>query len=203
VLAPQATVGVRTAKFRPPRLPRALLALANEAAVAEGDGPTQRTSWGPRRQIRASSYSPPVPLACHEQRSRAVSSGQSRSLRDGRCAGGGPLTWTVGTARNCMACKRSKDRWGLRLDRNLVHLIGGTRTAHWSARSARSCPQSGATGPPRRPIRPAGGPCCGEGRPPVRSSAARAGPGSGSPPPGPGRLVAGPCRPAAGCRWGL
>jgi hypothetical protein len=25
-----------------------------------------------------------------------------------------------------MACKRSKDRWGLRLDRNLVDLIGGT-----------------------------------------------------------------------------
>jgi hypothetical protein len=38
-------------------------------------------------QVRASSFSPAVPPACHKQRSRAVSSGQPRSLREDRWAG--------------------------------------------------------------------------------------------------------------------
>jgi hypothetical protein len=44
---------------------------------------------------------------CHKQRSRTVSSGHSRSLRDGRCTGRLPVTCSVGTARHCMACKGS------------------------------------------------------------------------------------------------
>jgi hypothetical protein len=52
-------------------------------------------------------FSLAVPPACHKQWARAVSSGQSRSLRDGRCAGRWPMTWTVGTVRHCMACKSS------------------------------------------------------------------------------------------------
>jgi hypothetical protein len=35
-----------------------------------------------------------VPPTCHKQRSRAVCSGHSRSLREGRDAGHMPLTWT-------------------------------------------------------------------------------------------------------------
>jgi hypothetical protein len=48
-----------------------------------------------------------VPPTCHKQRSRAVSGGQSRSLREGPDAGHMPLTWTTGTAQHCMACKVS------------------------------------------------------------------------------------------------
>jgi hypothetical protein len=58
-------------------------------------------------QVQALSFSPAVPPTCHKQRARAVSSGQSRSLRDGRCAACGPLTRTVDMARHCMACKGS------------------------------------------------------------------------------------------------
>jgi hypothetical protein len=58
-------------------------------------------------QVRASSFSPAVPPACHKQRSRAVCSGQSRSLRGGRWAGRTSLTWDGGGGRNCMACKGS------------------------------------------------------------------------------------------------
>jgi hypothetical protein len=63
--------------------------------------------WSRRRQARALSFVPAVPPTCHKQRSPAVSSGQSRSLGQGRCAGRTPLTWGGGGARNCMACKGS------------------------------------------------------------------------------------------------
>jgi hypothetical protein len=46
-----------------------------------------------RRQVGAPSFSPAVPLACHKQRSPAVRSGQSRSLRGGHWAGRICLTW--------------------------------------------------------------------------------------------------------------
>jgi ketosteroid isomerase-like protein len=79
-LAPQATVGLRTAKFRRPGCREPSWALANEAAVAEGTGLRSGRAGSPRRQIPASSYSPAVPPACRKQRSRAVRSGQSRSI---------------------------------------------------------------------------------------------------------------------------
>ena len=61
-------------------------------------------------QMRASSFSPAVPPACHKQQSRAVCSGQSRSLRDGRWAGRRSLTWGGGGGRNRMACRGSPAR---------------------------------------------------------------------------------------------
>jgi hypothetical protein len=57
--------------------------------------------WG------ASSFSPAVPPACHKQRSPAVSSGQSRSLEDGRWTGRRSLTCGGDGGRTCMACKGS------------------------------------------------------------------------------------------------
>jgi hypothetical protein len=89
------------------RLPRALRALAPRRWVTPGTDLTLWTIWSRRRQVRASSFSPAVPPACHKQRSPAVSSGQSRSLRYGRCAGRWPLTWAAGPPKNCMACKGS------------------------------------------------------------------------------------------------
>jgi len=59
----------------------------------------------------AESFSPAVPPACHKQRARAVSSGQSRSLRGTRWAGRTSLTCGGGGGRNCMACKGS---WRIR-----------------------------------------------------------------------------------------
>jgi hypothetical protein len=70
-------------------------------------GLTLRRTRSRRRQVRASSLSPAVPLAGHKERARAVSSGQSRSLRGGRWAGRPSLTWDRGGGRNCMACKGS------------------------------------------------------------------------------------------------
>ena len=56
-------------------------------------------SWEP--------FSPAVPPACHKQRSRAVCSGQSRSLQTTVALGSGSLTWGGGGGRNCMAGKGS------------------------------------------------------------------------------------------------
>jgi hypothetical protein len=50
-------------------------------------------------QVRASSFSPAVPPACHKQRSRAVCSGQSRSLETTVALGSGSLTWGGGGGR--------------------------------------------------------------------------------------------------------
>jgi hypothetical protein len=72
-----------------------------------GMGLTLRLTWSRYRQVRAPSFSPAVPPACHKQRAPAVSSGQPRSLRGGRWAGHTSLTWGGGGGRNCMACKRS------------------------------------------------------------------------------------------------
>jgi hypothetical protein len=64
------------------RLPRALRAPAHEAAIT-GDGPHHVAELGAIDvACGASSCSPAVPPTCHKQRSRAVSSGQSRSLGD-------------------------------------------------------------------------------------------------------------------------
>jgi hypothetical protein len=96
------------------RLPRALRTLAHEAVVA-GDGPHPLGQLGAVTvRCGASSFSSAVPPACHKQRSPAVSSGQSRSLREARWAGlnGSDLGW--GRTRNCMACKGS-DRSALGL----------------------------------------------------------------------------------------
>jgi hypothetical protein len=91
-------------------LPRTPSGLANDAVVA-GDGPHPPDELGAvDREVRASSSSPAVPPACHKQRSPAVCSGQSRSLREGRWAGRTSLTWGGGGGRNCMACKGSRER---------------------------------------------------------------------------------------------
>jgi hypothetical protein len=66
---------------------RAAFAVCQRGSESSAKGPTLR----PGRQLLprggASSFSPAVPPACHKQRSRAVCSGQSRSLEAGRCAG--------------------------------------------------------------------------------------------------------------------
>jgi len=88
-------------------LPRALRALTNDAVVT-GVGPHPPGQPGSRRhQVWASLFSPAVPPACHKQRTRAVSSGQPRSLPEGRSAGRTSLTCAAGGGRNCMACKGS------------------------------------------------------------------------------------------------
>jgi hypothetical protein len=88
-----------------PRLPRSL---ANEASGHRGRAAPSGRAGDHRRQMRASSFSPAVPLACHKQQARAVSSGKSRSLRGARWAGRTSLTWGGGGGRNCMACKGSR-----------------------------------------------------------------------------------------------
>jgi hypothetical protein len=63
-------------------------------AVVTEDGPHplgERGAVAARRQRRR--WSPAAPPACHTERSRAVSSGQPRSLRRGNQAGCAPLTW--------------------------------------------------------------------------------------------------------------
>jgi hypothetical protein len=70
-------------------------------------GLTSGRAGSRRRQVGASSSAPVVPPACHKQRSPAVCSGQSRSLRAGRWAGRSSLTWGGGGGRNCMACTGS------------------------------------------------------------------------------------------------
>jgi hypothetical protein len=54
-----------------------------------------------------SSFSPVMPPACHKQRSRAVSSGQSRPVNSVVGLANLSLTWGGGAGRNCMACKGS------------------------------------------------------------------------------------------------
>jgi hypothetical protein len=71
-------------------------------------GLTLRSSWEPSPYgWGAALFSPAVPSACHKQRSRAVCSGQSRSLETTVALGSGSLTWGGEEVRNCMACKRS------------------------------------------------------------------------------------------------
>jgi hypothetical protein len=50
-------------------------------------GLTQQYNESRSSHVRAPSFSPAVPPTCHKQRSRAVSSGQPRSLEAGRLAG--------------------------------------------------------------------------------------------------------------------
>jgi hypothetical protein len=66
------------------------------------------------------SFSPAVLPACHKQRSRAVCSGQSRSLGEGCLAGRTALTWPVLAPRNCMACKGSRLGSGLAVPRRPI-----------------------------------------------------------------------------------
>jgi hypothetical protein len=97
-----------------------------------------------RREVRALSFLPAVPPACHKQRYPADSHGHSNEAVG---LGAPPLTWGGGAGRNCVACKRSApasearcllssaaDRWrpaaaggsgrpGRR--RTLVHSTGG------------------------------------------------------------------------------
>ena len=87
-----------------------LRGLPRRQAVAQnGPHPTLELSRGP--QCEPSSFSPAVLPACHKQRSPAVSSGQSRSLRGGHWAGRTCLTWGRRGGRNCMACKGSEPFW--------------------------------------------------------------------------------------------
>jgi hypothetical protein len=84
--------------------------------VVTEDGPRPLRELGSvYLQVRASSFAPAVPPACHKQRSRAVCSGQSRSLETTVALGSGSLTWGGGGGRNCMACKGSM-LWGVVLD---------------------------------------------------------------------------------------
>jgi len=71
------------------------------------DGPHPPNELGAAAMCERSSFSPAVPPTCHKQRSPAVHSGQSRSLREGRPAGHTLLTCGGWAARNCMACKGS------------------------------------------------------------------------------------------------
>jgi hypothetical protein len=108
-------------------------------------------------QVRASSFSPAV-------RSRAVCSGQSRSLETTVALGSGSLTWGGGGGRNCMACKGS----GVQIPQlhQAIHL----------PRSQRRLPANDAQWPPnavgvakvvagRGPPRPSPGPPPGAPRP--------------------------------------
>jgi hypothetical protein len=121
----------------PTQLPRALRALARVAVSHRGRASLSGRARNPRRHVRTIVILAGVPPTCHKQRSRAVASGQSRSLRDGRCAGRWPLTWTVGTARNCMACK------GSTLDRpcRAGQPAGGMRS-RWMILARRLCGMS-------------------------------------------------------------
>ena len=90
----------------PTRLPRALRALAHDA-WSPWMSLTLRSSWEPTPPLGgASSFAPIVPPACHKQRAPAVSSGQSRSLREDGWAGRRPLT-LGGKEPGLMACKGS------------------------------------------------------------------------------------------------
>jgi hypothetical protein len=82
-------------------------ALANKAGITR-DGPHPPVQLVTVAVTPEPPFSPAVPPACHKQRSRAVSSGQPRSHREGRWAGCTLLTWGGGGGRNCMACKRSR-----------------------------------------------------------------------------------------------
>jgi hypothetical protein len=70
-----------------------------KAFLAELEPSAPRPNY--RRSRRA------VPPTCHKQRSRAVCSGQPRSLRGAQWAGLTALTWGGEGGRNCMACKGS------------------------------------------------------------------------------------------------
>jgi hypothetical protein len=95
------------------------------------------------RHVRGTSFLPAVPPTCHKQRSPAVSSGHSRSLRGGRWAGCMPLTWGGGGGRNCMACMGS----------NRVGWLSLPVLGH----AAGTVPRVAATGPPSS-VASSGGP---------------------------------------------
>jgi hypothetical protein len=71
-------------KFQSPtRLPRALWALAhNPVVTADRSYPLDELAAVAVR-VEASSFSPAMPPTCHKERARAVTSGQSRSVREG------------------------------------------------------------------------------------------------------------------------
>jgi hypothetical protein len=84
-------------------------------------------------QVRASSFPPAVPPASHKQRSRAVCSGQSRSLETTVALGSGSLTWGgeaetawhargqgLGSALLCPAGRSGPCRGGWERPRQLV-----------------------------------------------------------------------------------
>jgi hypothetical protein len=62
---------------------------------------------GPAGAVAAASMRRRSCRPCHRVPQAAVTSGQSRSLREGRHGGYLPLTSGVGAGRNCMACKGS------------------------------------------------------------------------------------------------
>jgi hypothetical protein len=80
---------------------RLLPAWANRPAAARAAGcgarpPRYGAAWPAHRSARREIVvRAGVPPTCHKQRSRAVCSGHSRSLREGRDAGHMPLTWTT------------------------------------------------------------------------------------------------------------
>jgi hypothetical protein len=84
--------GVRVS---PPGCREPLRALGHEAVDYRGRASPSGWVGSRYRQVRAASFLPAVPPACHKQRSPAVSSGQSRSLEGGRWAGlnGSDLGW--------------------------------------------------------------------------------------------------------------
>ena len=105
---PQSGLHSGTAKYESSHpLPRALRAPAYKAADHQ-DRPHPTVELEPTPPGASILLLAAVPPACHKQRSLAVSSGQSRSLRQGRWTGRPPLTWTGRGAGNCMACKGSR-----------------------------------------------------------------------------------------------
>ena len=98
-------------------------------------GLTQQSSWSRRRQVRASSFSPAVPPACHKQRSPAVSSGQSRSLRGGRWAGRASLTWDGEKAEPAWHARGQGQSWAYGQATQLG-LVRARRAAHRAANQA-------------------------------------------------------------------
>jgi hypothetical protein len=90
-----------------PELPRAPSGSGHEAVVTGGWASPSGRAGAIAASCKPGRSRPAVPPACHKQRSPAVPSGQSRSLREGRCARRTLLTCGGGEGRNCMACKGS------------------------------------------------------------------------------------------------
>jgi hypothetical protein len=105
VAADRSAAGIRD-PTGPEELPRRIRGLPTRR-WSPRTGLTLWTSWEPSPPRARWSFSSAVPPACHKQRARTVSSGQSRSLETTVGLGASSLTWGGGGGRNCMACKGS------------------------------------------------------------------------------------------------
>ena len=87
-------------------LPRRLRGLPTRQSSPR-TGLTSGRAGRHRRQLRASSFSPAVPPACHKPRSQRYPADIQGHTERGRCVGRRPLTCGGKAARNWMACKGS------------------------------------------------------------------------------------------------